>query len=181
MKVGTAFERTSAALVLVDQNNTDAACMLKRELLGLPEETDVDFSKLSDRLKKMAKKNPAQVGPLIEGFIPLGDTRARSAAHRILVHQKGMDALPHLKQSLAHARPRNSKASRSAFHHLVKMGVQVAPEIQTWLNDDNWLLRKAAASLLKRWKKLTPDLQKQLAKDPHIAVRHAATWPGEVV
>jgi hypothetical protein len=59
------------------------------------------------------------------------------------------------------------------------MGEQIAPQIQTWLDDDSWMLRKAAASLLKRWDKLTPDQQKRLSNDPHIAVRHAATWRTE--
>ena len=124
----------------------------------------------------MASENPSQAGPLIEGFIPIGNTGVRSAAYNILVHQKGTAALPYLQRGLGHTRPRNSKAARSAYRHLVKMGEQITPEIQTWLNDDNWLLRKAAASLLKRWGKLAPDQQDRLANDSHVAVRHAATW-----
>jgi hypothetical protein len=124
----------------------------------------------------VAENNPSQAGPLIEGFLQIVDYKLCGSALDILVHQKGIDALPQLRKSLQHTRPRSSKTARKAFRLTFKLGDQAVPEVETWLNDDNWMVRKAAVSLLKRWNKLTPTQAKRLAQDSHIAVQHAARW-----
>jgi len=42
------------------------------------------------------------------------------------------------------------------------------------LASTEWTERKAAASLLRRWGRLTPEQKEQAEHDEHVAVRHAA-------
>ena len=176
MHNGAPADRARATLVLFAHDDDDAIRIIKTDLLGLPADADVDLNTLSSLEKHLAENNPEQTGPLVEGFLEIVNYKLCGSALDILVHQKGLKALPQLQKSLSHARPRSTKTARKAFRLISKLGDQAAPEVETWLNDEDWMIRKAAASLLKRWDKLTPDLVQKLAKDPHKAVQHAARW-----
>lgn len=176
MHTGNPVERARATLVLFAQDDEEAAQILKSELLGLPPEAELDLGDLRRLEALLSQTDPKKVGPLIEGFLRITDYKLCGSALDILAHQKGIEALPQLKRSLQHSRPRASKTARKAFRLIYKMGNEAVPVVETWLQDDDWMLRKAAASLLKRWDKLTPTQAKKLADDPHKAVRHAARW-----
>jgi len=176
MNNGAPADRARATLVLFAHDDADAIRVLKTDLLGLPISSDVALSTLSSLEQHLTQNNPDQAGPLIEGFLEIVHYKLCGFALDIFVHQKGLAALPQLRKSLQHTRPRSSKTARKAFRLISQLGDQAAPEIETWLNDDDWMIRKAAASLLKRWDKLTPIQAQKLAKDPHKAVQHAAQW-----
>lgn len=176
MHNGDPAGRARAALVLFARDDDEATRMIKTDLLGLPDNADIDLSTLANLERHLAKNNPNQAGPLVEGFLQIVNYRLCGAALDILVHQKGVSALPQLRKSLQHRRPRSSKTARKAFRLIAKLGDEAVPEVETWLNDEDWMIRQAAASLLKRWDKLTPALVQKLSRDPHVAVQNAARW-----
>lgn len=176
MQAGNPIDRARATLVLFAQDDQEAAQLLKTELLGLAPDAELDLGDLRRLEHLLSHTDPKKAGPLVEGFLHITDYKLCGSALDILANQKGIEALPQLKKSLQHSRPRASKTARKAFRLIYKMGEEAVPIVETWLQDNDWMLRKAAASLLKRWDKLSPTQAQKLANDPHKAVRHAAHW-----
>jgi len=94
----------------------------------------------------------------------------RAATLRRYSEQKGRSALPELRRCLREGRP--GKVAQEAFRQMLRLeDTALAEEM---LASTEWTERKAAASLLRRWGRLTPEQKEQAEHDEHVAVRHAA-------
>ena len=125
----------------------------------------------------MARDPATEAGPMMEGLFRVGSPSARQGALRILAREKGAAFIPELRRCLREGRPR--KVAQEAFWQMHKLRDDALPAALEMFESEHWTERKAAASLLRRWGKLTEEQRLAAANDPHVAVRHAAEWhPG---
>lgn len=129
---------------------------------------------MADLLFSLARNRPQEAGPLVEGFWRRGHPRQRTAALRIIAHQRGVDAIPELRRALSSGRPCKGKIVREAFRQMAKLGDAALPTVAQMLESDDWSQRKTAVALLRRWGKLTAQQRQRAGADPHRAVREAA-------
>jgi RNA polymerase sigma-70 factor (ECF subfamily) len=107
-------------------------------------------------------------------LVDQGPPTLRADALRKLVAASPVAALPELRRCLAEGSP--PKLAREAFRQLHDLGPAAEPVVLEMLESPQWPQRKAAVCLLRRWGKLTIEQQSRAQSDPHLAVRHAATW-----
>jgi len=106
-----------------------------------------------------------------------GTPSSRMAALRTLALEKGAALVPELRACLRDGTPR--KVAQEAFWQMHKLGDAALPTVEQMARSEHWTERKAAFALLRRWRKLTPELKALGDADPCVAVRHAANWyPG---
>lgn len=135
------------------------------------------MAKLNDQMYKLARQDPHQIGPLVEGFLEEGGhPGAQAVATRVLARQRNETFLAQLRRYLSGQlqRTQKGKAARRAFWEVFRMGEKALPMVEDMFVSENWMERKAAVALLRRWGRLTPAQQAQAVDDPHIAVRQAA-------
>jgi len=199
MRTGSDAERCTAAVALAREGSEEAFEVLKRELLGVsgdPKwtravsrtvarrygqqladwvgEDPARLNNIPTVMWTLARSRHAQAGPMVETLSREGTPAVRAAAVRILARQRGAEYLPELRRCLRAGRPR--KVAQEAFWQMLRLGDAGVPTAEEMFRSDNWTERRAAACLLRRWGKLTPEQKAQGENDPHIAVRHAANW-----
>jgi len=144
-----------------------------------------------DRLLAWAERNqpgpaddPALAWALGKARIAAGSAAAEDALHyggpavraeavNALAHAQGAAFLPELRACLRDGRPK--KVARAAFRQMLRLGQAATATVEQMRTAEHWTERKAAVCLLRRWGRLTPEQQAQAQRDPHVAVRHAAT------
>lgn len=112
----------------------------------------------------------------IEHLYAAGTPAARAAAVRMLAYRQGARFLPELRRCIQAGRPR--KVVQEAIRQLIRLRGQAEPVVREMLNSTAWTERKAAAVVLRRWRRLTPEQQAQLAQDPNPSVRRVAARAG---
>ena len=182
-RAGTVEERAAVMLAQARRGDEEAGDILDRELLGGRREGFVPWThrdkrrfggaSLWENMWHLARAYPEQGGPLVEGLFRAGDPRMRKAALRILARQRGANFLPELRRCLGGGRPRFGEVARSAFWQMYKLGEDAEPTAREMLASDDWLERKAAVCLLKRWGKLSDEERQRAETDEHVAVRRA--------
>lgn len=185
-KKGDLPKRVVAAFELARKNSPEAVELMNREFLGGQHE---GFSSWSTRgihhnrltgnglranAWKLAKECPEQAGPLVEGIYRAGMPQHKKAAVRILARQRGANFLPELRKCLGGGRPRIGEVAREAFWEMHRLGEAAEPMALDMLASTDWLERKAAVCLLRRWGKLTEQQRQKARTDEHVAVRKAA-------
>ena len=182
---GDVSERVIAAFELARKESPEAIALLNSELLGDPSKAFYPWSRrgnhhnrltgngLRANVWKLAKECPEQAGPLIEGIYKIGLPKNKKAAVRILARQRGADFLPELRKCLGNGRPHNGEVAREAFWEMHRLGKAAEPTALDMLTSTDWLERKAAVCLLRRWGKLTAQQRQQARADEHVAVRKA--------
>ena len=103
-----------------------------------------------------------------------GSTAVRRDALRRLAAAEPEAALPLLRQALREGKPQ--PAARVAFRALRRLRGAARPAALEMLLSEHWPERKAAVCLLRHWGDLRPEQRRKALADPHVAVRHAATW-----
>jgi hypothetical protein len=103
-----------------------------------------------------------------------GPPQVRKAALRILARQRKSDFLPRLRKCLGSGRPRQGEVAREAFWEMLRLREEALPMTLEMLESSDWLERKAAVGLLRRWGKLTEEQRLKAQGDEHVAVREAA-------
>ena len=179
-------ERLVAALWLARHDLPEAIELMNREFLGGQREGFCPWSTrgihhnrmTGDGMRvnawKLAKECPEQAGPLVEGLYIAGFPQHKKAAVRILARQRGADFLPELRKCLGSSRPRSGEVAREAFWEMHRLGEAAEPMALEMLASADWLERKAAVCLLRRWGKLTEQQRQNARADEHMAVRAAA-------
>ncbi|NKB69482.1 MAG: sigma-70 family RNA polymerase sigma factor [Candidatus Latescibacteria bacterium] len=135
------------------------------------------MAQLCLQMRALCRRDPLQMGPLVEGFLQSGGhPGSQVVATRVLARQRGEDFLGQLRSCLGGQlqRPQKGKAARRAFWEMYRMGEKALPVAEEMFNAENWLERKAAVALLRRWGRLTSQQRRQAQDDPHPAVRLAA-------
>jgi len=198
LETGRADQRASAALALARFEHSGAFELLMAELtsmIGSPK-----WVRLITRI--LVRHYPAQLkawalekGDDLVRFpaaacaaarVPLGKDdealsallvsappAAHAAAVSSLVKQRGAESAEHLRGCLRAGRP--GKVARRAFKEMLRLGAPALPTVREMLVAPDWTERKAAVGLLRRWRVLAPEQRTAATKDPHVAVRHAAT------
>ena len=154
--------------------------MLRHFLDGQENEADTWISqceaateRLPDVFWKHLDRHFEHLAPLVEGLFHGGAPVVRTASIRLLAQRQGVDVLPELRRCLSGDPPQNAKVAQEAFRQILQLKDAALPIVEEMLEAEDWAQRKAAVSLLRRWDKLTPELQRRAATDPHIAVRRA--------
>lgn len=180
-----------AALELARNDEQEAVELMDRDFLGGQREGfypwstgGIHHNRMTGNASrantwKLAKECPEQAGPLVEGMYMAGLPQHKKAAVRILARQRGADFMPELRKCLGGGRPRVGEVAREAFWEMYRLGAAAESTALEMLESADWLERKAAVCLLRRWGKLT-EKQRQLAQaDEHVAVRAAAEAVGD--
>lgn len=156
MRSGSAGERVVATLVLAEEGSQEAAHVMQQELLlgrrerrgfraamrdGVPLPTF-----LPPVLQRLARENPTQVGPLIEGLLHTGTPGIRVAAIKILSAQKGSAFLGELR---VHVK-RGGKIARTAVSEMVRLKEQAASLAEDMMASGDCRERRAAVVVLRR-------------------------------
>jgi len=185
-KRGDLPERVVAALELARNDSPEAIELMNREFLGGQHEGFYPWSTRGihrNRMTgngirvntwKLAKECPEQAGALVEGLYMAGFPQYKKAAVRILARQRGASFLPELRKCLGGGRPRIGEVAREAFWEMHRLGEAAEPMALEMLESADWLERKAAVCLLRRWGKLTEQQRQKARTDEHVAVRAAA-------
>jgi hypothetical protein len=202
LSLGTQMERFAAALALASEGHPGAfqvildeaqrqkhvhwrakfltpllGCCYPERIRDLLTKNRADERKADLLAWSLACARAAPPKGMPDDLIANGTPSVRAAAVRMLVRQRGAEAVPELRRVLREGRPR--KPVQEAFRGMLRLGEQALPAAREMLLSEHWAERKAAVCLLRRWHKLTPDQQARAQQDPHIAVRHAALWgPG---
>jgi len=165
-QTGALPERVAAALRLAQNGSEQAAELMDREFLGGRRSGFYPWTYRGNRrlgnaarinIWKLAKQCPEAAGPLVEGIYLAGPPKLKKAALRILARQRQADFLPALRQCLGSGRPRVGEVAREAFWQMLRLGETALPTALAMLESSDWLERKAAVCLLRRWGKLTQE------------------------
>ena len=181
-------ERVAAALRLARDGDGDwpqkAMALLDRKLMGgrrpsfhpwtLYDRRSWGNAGLYANVWKMARECPEEAGPLVESLYRGGPPQLKKAAVRILARQRKEAFLPELRKCLGSGKPRQGEVACEAFWEMHRMGEAAEPTAAQMLESDDWLQRKAAVCLLRRWGKLTQAQRRKAQQDEHVAVRQAA-------
>lgn len=185
-KKGDLSERLVATLTLARNDSPEAIELMNCEFLGGQSKGFHPWSTrgihhnrmigsgMRVNAWKLAKECPEKAGPLIEGLYRAGFPQHKKAAVRILARQRGAGFLPELRKCLGSGRPRIGEVAREAFWEMHRLGEAAEPMALDMLKSTDWLERKAAVCLLKRWGKLTEQQRQKAQADEHVAVRKAA-------
>jgi len=198
MQTGSDAQRCTAAVALAREGSEEAFEVLKRELLGVSGDRkwskavsgtvarrygekfaawiEADPTRLGSVARVMwtlARSRRPRAGKMVETLSREGTPAVRAAAVRVLARQKGEGCLPELRRHLRAGRPR--KAAQEAFWQILRLRDAALPVVDEMLGSEHWTERKAAVCLLRRWGKLTQEKKARAERDPHIAVRHAAS------
>jgi len=197
MCTGSADERATAALALVDEERPEVFGVLANELLrghregkwarmigrALAWKFTVQLLEWADRVPPDDAERPEIVWALAkarlatsratpEDILLCGAPERRKSAVRELAREKGAESLPVLRRCLREGRPQ--KVASQAFREMRRMKQVAVPAVLEMLESDHWGERKAAVGLLRQWGLLTDDQRAAASQDQHISVRHAA-------
>lgn len=199
LATGTADERASAAYALARRKTDGVFEVLTTELLNGYQERK--WSRMvayalgryfperllawADKVGSVAHNHPALASVLARLQVAKGEEAAReairsgppsarTAALRQLVRVQNEAALPQLRQCLREGHPR--KLAQEAFRQMLRLRQAAIPTALDMLESEHWTERRAAYSLLRRWGELTEEQTARGLRDPHVAVRNAASW-----
>ena len=179
---GSTEERLTALVVLAEGGSAEAFDQLLAESLGekqdrgLTDPWNTTYQSLPDKsdFQKLFWKRTDTPNLRTDGFFSGGSPALRATAVRRLSRQRAASFLPELRHCLAGGPARHHKVAKEAFRQLLRLEDLATPVVEEMFTSEDWLERKAAVCLLRRWGKLTTAKREQAASDAHIAVRHAA-------
>ncbi len=193
---GSEDEKATAALALASDKDEKAFEVLTSELVNGYQHIKWQKHVAQTMMRHYAEKLPAWYETLdaaekkhpslawLLAQVRLG--QGKTTPHDLLHHaspyvraitienearKKGAEFLPELRRCLRDGKP--GKPAQAAFRQMLKLRDEALPLAQEMLESKHWTERKAAACLLRRWGKLTPEQAAKAAKDEHVAVRHA--------
>jgi len=156
MREGSPGERAVATLALAQERSEEAVRVLMDELFLARRDRRKMKTAIHDgvpmaaflppALKRLARENPTQVGPLIEGFLAAGDPGIRVASLKILAAQKGCAFLGELR---SHVRG-GGKVGRAALAEMERLKDVAMPIAVEMAASDDHRERRAGDALLRR-------------------------------